>query len=154
MYTFKDSSECKIDVKGRLLLPSIYRKGLGDEADRGFFLKRSLYKNCLELFTDQRWSKELSKFDEIDIYNEEETDVLRSLQHLGQTVQLDAVGRLQIPKEMIEFARLESDVILVGMIHFLEIWDKKLFNENMSLNREKLRANIRDVMTRINAKKE
>ena len=50
------SYECKIDTKGRLALPVSLRKQLGEAADQGFVLKRSVFQPCLELYPMSEWN--------------------------------------------------------------------------------------------------
>ena len=47
--------ECKVDAKGRLMLPVQYKNQLGDETKMGFVIKRSIFKKCLELFPMAQW---------------------------------------------------------------------------------------------------
>ena len=50
--------ECKLDTKGRLMFPVTFKAQLGDEINKGFVIKRSIFKKCLELFLVEKWQEE------------------------------------------------------------------------------------------------
>ena len=53
--------ECKIDVKGRLLIPSAFKKQLVPVIAKGFVLKRAVFQKCLELYPLDEWEELIKK---------------------------------------------------------------------------------------------
>lgn len=120
---------CKLDSKGRLVLPSDFREQMGEQAEEGFVLRPSLFEGSqfLDLYTHKEWDEEQQKLRaKIDIYDEEGIDVLRILNEGVRFVKLDASGRLQIPKELKELGGLTKEVVIQALANKMEIWDKNL----------------------------
>ena len=120
---------CKLDAKGRLMLPSEFREQMGEQAEEGFVLRPSLFDNSqfLDLYTHKEWDEEQQKLRaKIDIYDEEGIDVLRILNEGVRFVKLDASGRLLIPKELKELGGLSKEVVVQALANKMEIWDKDL----------------------------
>ncbi|MDP2423882.1 MAG: hypothetical protein U1C46_07390 [Bacteroidales bacterium] len=149
MFIFKDSQECKVDSKGRLLLPSIYRKGMGDAVSAGFILKKSIFTKSLELYAKERWDKELLKLQRLNRYNEKHQRVLRTILYGIRTVEIDSVGRILLPKDLLNFAEIEDDVMLSPAVAYLEIWNKKLFMKSIDDSIKTHPQDVEDVMGEI-----
>ncbi len=149
MFIFKDSQECRVDAKGRFLLPSIYRKGIGESIADGFVVKKSIFSKSLELYTMQSWEKELKKFQKLNRYNEKHQRVLRTILFGVRSVEVDAAGRIQIPKDLLIYAEIEDEVMLSPALAYLEIWNKKLFSRNIEESSQTHRDDVEDVMSEI-----
>ena len=96
---------CKLDAKGRLMLPAEFKEQMGEQAEEGFVLRPSLFDNstCLDLFTRRDWDEQQDKLRaRFSIYDEDEINALRFLDEGVRYAKLDASGRLQIPKELME----------------------------------------------------
>ena len=60
--------ECKVDVKGRLMLPAPYKNQMGEEARQGFVIKRSIFKKCLEIFPWDHWQDESRMVSKLNMF--------------------------------------------------------------------------------------
>ncbi|NJW55435.1 division/cell wall cluster transcriptional repressor MraZ, partial [Salinimicrobium sp. CDJ15-91] len=60
--------ECKVDAKGRLMVPAPMKKQLLPVLDQGFVLKRSIFNPCLELYPMEKWNKEMEKIEQLNQY--------------------------------------------------------------------------------------
>jgi len=126
---------CKLDAKGRLMLPSEFKEQMGELADEGFVLRPSLFENstCLDLFTRKDWDLQQEKLREtFSIYDEEGIKALRFLNEGVRFVKLDASGRLQIPKELMERGGLVKEVVVEALANKMEIWDKARYEQSVS----------------------
>jgi MraZ protein len=115
--------ECKVDVKGRLMLPTSLKKQLGSLED-GFVLKRSVFQPCLELFPMSEWNKMMLKINKLNRFVKKNDDFIRRFTAGVKMVEIDATGRLLIPKELVVFAQIGKDIVLNSAINIIEIWDK------------------------------
>ena len=88
---------CKADAKGRVMLPVALRNQVTPILKEGFFIKKSYYKECLELYPAQEWHKVMAKLDENDRFDEENDDFIRMFTAGLRQVEVDATGRLLIP---------------------------------------------------------
>lgn len=126
MYYFSDFQECKVDAKGRLMFPSVYRKGMGVALAEGFVLKRSIKDKSLQLYTRESWEIEKLKISKLNKYKESHRKVIRHLMDGVITdVHLDSAGRLLLPKDLLKYAEIDSDATLSPAFEYLEIWNTK-----------------------------
>lgn len=115
--------ECKVDAKGRLMLPTSLKKQLGSLED-GFVLKRSVFQTCLELFPMSEWNKMMLKINKLNRFNKKNDDFIRRFTAGVKMIEIDATGRLLIPKDLMVFAQIDKDIVLNSAINIIEIWDK------------------------------
>jgi len=119
---------CKLDAKGRLMIPSDFKEQMGAQADEGFVLRPGSQKKCLELFTRKDWDEVQEKFrTSLSPFNPQHEAVIRKYNAGARPVKLDATGRLQIPKELMDKGFLTKDVIITSVTTKMEIWDKALY---------------------------
>jgi MraZ protein len=115
--------ECKVDAKGRLMLPTSLKKQLGS-LEEGFVLKRSVFQPCLELFPMSEWNKMMLKINKLNRFVKKNNDFIRRFTAGVKMVDIDTTGRLLIPKDLVVFATIEKDIVLNSAINIIEIWDK------------------------------
>ena len=120
--------ECKIDTKGRVLIPAALKKQLISVGD-GFILKRSVYEKCVELWPMNEWNKMLEKLNELNRFNRKADTFIRKFMAGVKIVDIDDAGRLQISKDLVEFANISKDVVFSSKINLIEIWDKDLYEK-------------------------
>jgi len=119
---------CKLDAKGRLMIPSDFKEQMGTQADEGFVLRPGSNKKCLELFTRKDWDEVQDKFrTSLNPFNPQHEAVIRKYNAGARFAKLDANGRLQIPKEMIDKGFVTKEVIITSVTTKMEIWDKALY---------------------------
>lgn len=123
MKTLIGTYECKVDAKGRLMLPTSLKKQLGS-LEEGFVLKRSVFQPCLELFPMSEWNKMMLKINKLNRFVKKNNDFIRRFTAGVKMVDIDATGRLLIPKDLVVFATIKKDIVLNSAINIIEIWDK------------------------------
>ncbi|MBE9575291.1 division/cell wall cluster transcriptional repressor MraZ [Flavobacterium proteolyticum] len=123
MKTLIGTYECKVDAKGRLMLPTSLKKQLGS-LEEGFVLKRSVFQPCLELFPMAEWNKMILKINKLNRFNKKNDDFIRRFTAGVKMIEIDATGRLLIPKDLVVFAQIDKDIVLNSAINIIEIWDK------------------------------
>jgi MraZ protein len=122
MIGFIGEYESTIDTKGRFLLPSGLKKQL-PENETSFVINRG-FEKCLTLFPLKSWDplyKDISKLNDFD---PEVRSFRRYFLNGANEVELDGAGRLLLPKNLMEHASLEKDIVLVSAVNKIEIWDK------------------------------
>lgn len=120
--------ECKIDTKGRVLIPAALKKQLVAIGD-GFVLKRSVYEKCVELWPMNEWNIMLEKLNGLNRFNRKADTFIRKFMAGVKIVEIDEAGRLQISKDLVEFANISKDVVFSSKINLIEIWDKDLYEQ-------------------------
>ncbi|RPG54831.1 MAG: division/cell wall cluster transcriptional repressor MraZ [Flavobacteriales bacterium] len=129
MNHFIGTYECKIDVKGRILIPSALKKQITISSENGFVIKRGLFNKCLDLYPFDQWKFVMNKIDQLNRFNKKNIDFIRRFTAGVKMVDIDTNGRLLIPKDLIKHACIRKDIVLSAAVNILEIWDKKLYEE-------------------------
>ena len=123
--------ECKIDVKGRLLIPIALKKQIADSISQGFVLKRAVFQQCLELHPLQQWKDLISKVNKLNRFKKKNNDFIRRFTAGLKFIELDNTGRLLIPKELTEFANIKREIVLSSSVNIIEIWDKSKYEKTI-----------------------
>ncbi|MDN3708396.1 division/cell wall cluster transcriptional repressor MraZ [Myroides ceti] len=122
--------ECKIDAKGRALVPVALKKQLPAIAD-GFVLKRSVFESCLELWPMQEWNKMMEKINKLNRFNRKNDLFVRKFMAGVKNVEIDDAGRLLLSKDLIEFAKINKEIVFSSKLNVVEIWDKDLYEQTL-----------------------
>ena len=138
--------ECKIDVKGRLLIPSAFKKQLAPVIPKGFVLKRAVFQNCLELYPLNQWEELIKKVNSLNRFKKKNNDFIRRFTAGVKFIELDGNGRLLIPKDLIEFSNINRDVTLSTSVNIIEIWDKSSYEKAIADSRDDFAQLAEEVM--------
>ncbi len=148
------SYECKVDAKGRLALPSGLKKQLLEVMNEGFVLKRSVFHNCLELYPMSEWNSEIAGVNKLNRFVKKNNDFIRMFMAGVKMLELDASGRIQISKDLINYSGIKKEVVLSSAVNRIEIWDKESY-ENVVNDPEVDFAELaEEVMGNINLQEE
>ena len=138
--------ECKIDVKGRLLIPSAFKKQLAPVIAKGFVLKRAVFQNCLELYPLEEWEDLIKKVNSLNRFKKKNNDFIRRFTAGVKFIELDTNGRLLIPKDLIEFSNINREVTLSSPVNIIEIWDKVSYEKAIVDSRDDFAKLAEEVM--------
>jgi len=131
MVSFIGDYLCKIDSKGRALLPAAFKKQMPVTAGDRFVLKKDIYEKCLILYTLDEWEKQNELLrSRLNPYNKEHSKLLRAYYRGTAEVSLDASNRLLLPKRLLELADIGKEVYLSGQDKKIEIWAKEIYDNN------------------------
>ncbi len=121
--------ECKIDAKGRLMLPQAFKKQLAPVLQEGFVLKRAVFQKCLELYPIAEWNALSQKVNNLNRFNKKNDEFIRRFNAGVKPVEVDATGRILVSKDLSVFAGLKKEIVVNAAINILEIWDKDLYEK-------------------------
>jgi transcriptional regulator MraZ len=122
--SFIGTYECKVDAKGRLMLPSALKKQLSPAFQSGFVLKRAVFQSCLEMYPLNEWEALMQKVNKLNRFKKKNNDFIRRFTAGVKFIELDASGRLLIPKDLIAFAGITKEIVVSSAVNIIEIWDK------------------------------
>lgn len=114
-----------IDAKGRLIIPAKFREQLGEE----FVITKGM-DGCLFVYPFEAWQEFEDKLKALPLtVNKEARKFSRFFLAGAATVELDKQGRALVPATLREFAGLDKEVVLAGVLDRIEIWDKDKWHE-------------------------
>ena len=132
MITIVGTYECKVDAKGRVLLPAPLKKQLAPSLQNGFVLKRSVFQPCLELYPMDEWDLMMSKINKLNRFVKKNNDFIRRFTAGVKIVEIDALGRLLVPKDLVSFAKISKDIVFSSAVNIIEVWDKDLYEKSIN----------------------
>lgn len=121
--------ECKVDTKGRLMLPAAIKKQLSPALQNGFVLKRAVFQACLELYPMAEWEVLMQKMNRLNRFKKKNNDFIRRFTAGVKVVEVDSAGRLLVPKDLMVFANINKDIVVSSAINIVEIWDKQNYEK-------------------------
>ena len=114
-----------VDAKGRLIVPAKFREQLGEE-----FVVTNGLDGCLFVYPQEEWKHIEDKFREVPLTTKDARKFSRFFFAGAASCEIDKQGRILIPGVLREYAGLEKDVVLVGVLSRIEIWDKHKWEES------------------------
>lgn len=130
MLYFSSEYECKLDAKGRLVLPAKIKSNLPETSGNEIVIRRG-FEPCLVIYPELEFKKIYNKIAGLNEFNEKYRLLQRTFFRGSMPVELDNMGRFLIPRPMQKFAQLEKDVIIVGLGNRAEIWNPELYEEHL-----------------------
>jgi len=106
------------------MLPVALKKQLSPVMQNGFVLKRAVFQPCLELYPMSEWESLMQKVNKLNRFKKKNNDFIRRFTAGVKVVELDASGRLLIPKDLIAFADISKELVVSSAVNIVEIWDK------------------------------
>lgn len=128
MTGFIGEYEATVDAKGRFLLPAAFKKQLPANGVDFFVLNRG-FEKCLSLYTADTWSPLFTKLSKLNDFNPKVRQFQRYFLNGATQVEPDTAGRILLPKNLVEYAGISKDIVLVSAIDKIEIWDKTKYKE-------------------------
>jgi MraZ protein len=142
---------CKIDAKGRVVLPSGLKKQVSPEAKEKFVVNRGFEKH-LVLYPMNEWNTISAEVNKLNLYVKKNRDFVRKFMNGATDLELDNVGRFLLPKRLTEYAGIDNEVVLFAYANRVEIWAKSEYEKLMKDDTEDFASLAEDVMG--NSKKE
>lgn len=146
MINFIGTYDCKADTKGRVMLPVSLKHQMSPVLTDGFVIKRSVFQPCLELYPMKEWHLLMEKMNKKNRFLKKNNDFIRRFSAGVKVVEIDATGRLLIPKNLIDIAKISKDVVLSSAINIIEIWDKDNYEKVLEDTAEDFAALAEEVM--------
>jgi len=130
MATFIGDYACKVDVKGRIILPSAFKKQMPADAQDHFVVRKDIFEKCLVLYSIEDWNRQLEKIrKKMNTYNREHNMFLRNFFKGTAELTLDNNNRLLIPRRLMDQIEADRDVVLAGQDGRIEIWAASMYDK-------------------------
>lgn len=139
---FMGEFTCKIDDKGRFMLPAKFREILQDDE---FIITRGL-DNSIDLFPDGEWSNIENELRKLKRTDSKHRAYQRFILSAATKLTVDKQGRVNLPNSLLEHAKINKSLIVTGMVDKIEIWAEEVWKEYI----EKTESSIEDIVEEIN----
>jgi MraZ protein len=138
MSGFIGEYSCKLDEKGRLSLPSKLRAQFPESAGNQLVVNRG-FEKCLVLFTKESWLAETARLNDVDDFMSPEIRRFKRIFTNGANlVQIDGAQRILIPKKLLEYAGLQTDLVLNAFSNKVEIWSLENYEKELDVNADEM----------------
>src|SRR5438105_2096401 len=121
MTHFIGEYECKLDSKGRFILPASLKKQVPQEAAEQFVVNRG-FEKCLILYPRNEWELITGEINKLNHYVKQNRDFIRYFYRGATELTLDSSARLLLPKRLLEYGGIDKDIILFAHTNKIEIW--------------------------------
>ncbi len=141
---FSGKAICNLDSKSRLIFPSRFRKYISPEANNRLYLTSGMDGSIL-VYPGNIWEKYVEKLSVYNVFDPDQRQFLRIFLENATECELDSQNRILIPQDLIEFGGLEKEVIIIGLIDKLEIWNperKKQYDEQSKITYEEVARKV------------
>ncbi|QEK11944.1 division/cell wall cluster transcriptional repressor MraZ [Crassaminicella thermophila] len=121
-----------IDTKGRVIIPSKFREELGEK----FIITKGL-DNCLFVYPQEEWKNLENKLKQLPLTSRDARAFVRFFFSGATECELDKQGRITIPPNLRNHAKVDKEIVTIGVSTRVEIWSKQqweLYNETADLS--------------------
>lgn len=150
MSTFIGNIEGRLDDKGRIFIPAVYRKILAEQESRRLVLRRDPNSACLVFYPEHVWNKKVQELhDSLDEWNPDDQMILMQFVSDAEFLEMDSQGRVLLQKRNLQQIGAEQDVLFVGMMNRFALWAPDVF-EAQKLPQADFAARLREKMQKKN----
>ncbi len=123
----------KIDDKGRLVFPSAFKNVMSDGEGMKFVIKKDIFADCLEMYTYAEWEKQSEDVkSRLNFFNRKHALFWREYMRDRAVVEPDSkIGRISIPKKLLEAIGVNKEVVFAGSDFKIEIWAREKYSETV-----------------------
>lgn len=130
MMQFLGNIDAKIDTKARVFVPAGFRRILQAENQSVLVLRKDIFQDCLVLYPEKVWEEEVSTLrSRLSRWDKKEQQLFRQFVLGAERLEIDASGRILIPKKYMQMVGISSEVSFVGVDNTIELWAKGKIDE-------------------------
>lgn len=132
MVTFIGTATAKVDDKGRMVFPSLFKSSMAasGEGDMTLVIHKDIYSDCLEIYTFEEWQRQSEAVkSKLDLLSEKHAKFWRRyMLDRAVVVPDNKIGRISIPAELLEKIGVNKEVVFLGSDYKIELWAKEIFD--------------------------
>ena len=122
---------CKLDAKGRFILPSGLQKQVPAEAGNQFVVNRG-FEQCLVLYPRNEWDKIAAEINKLNKFIKRNRDFIRYFFRGATEITLDGSDRILLPKHLLTYAGIQKQIVLFAHTNKIEIWHQETYDNLLS----------------------
>ncbi len=137
--------DCKLDAKGRMMIPVGLKKQLPEAESEGLVINRGFEKH-LVIYTRKEWNKIIEELSKLNQYEKRTREFIRYFTRGASELMLDSSGRVLLPKTLLDYAVINADVVLSCQFTKIEVWAKDAYDAQMDNEPESFANLAEEVM--------
>ncbi|HEY9189011.1 MAG TPA: division/cell wall cluster transcriptional repressor MraZ [Bacteroidota bacterium] len=145
MATFMGMFDYSIDSKGRISIPQKMRKNIKPEAKETFVATRG-FEKCIAIYPLDEWENIEKKLSSLNSFKEKDRLFQRTFLMWASHQELDSQSRITLPKTLLDYAGIKSEVKIIGVGERIEVWDPEAFDKYLNSQSEGYEAIAEQVM--------
>lgn len=130
MTFFTSEYECKLDTKGRLVLPAKIKNNLPEVSTAELIIRKGFEPNLI-LYPMVEYKKIHHKISSLSEFDPEQRKLKRTFFRSIAQVELDSANRILVPKQMLAHAQIDKEALLIGTGNYIEMWNPEVFDKHM-----------------------
>lgn len=119
---------CKVDSKGRVMMPAGLLKQFPAALRERFVINRSVFQRCLVLYPMDLWSETLQDLSRLNRFNKDNDDFVRQFTNGAASVEVDATNRILLPKRLADYASVKNELVMSANLNKIEIWSSESYD--------------------------
>jgi MraZ protein len=124
-----------VDLKGRIIVPSPFRKIISAHYNTKLYVANALFDNCLHIYPQEEWNNLEEKVRSLPRMDRDVKLFKRKVIASAAECELDRQGRILVPAALREDADINGDIVIVGQIEKIEMWNRKDWDDAVDLTK-------------------
>jgi len=125
---FRGQFKYSIDSKGRISIPAKLRKQVSPEANETFVMTKGTAA-CIDIYPLDQWALVEAKLLELNPFDPQDAKFIRMISQFASEDTMDSQSRILIPQPLIEYAKIEKEVLILGALKKIEVWNPKIYED-------------------------
>jgi MraZ protein len=143
---FRGQFTHSIDSKGRISIPAKLRKHVSPEANEAFVMTKGT-TTCIDIYPLDEWQQIEQKLLKLNPFNPDDAKFIRMFSQYASEDTMDSQARILIPQPLVEYAKIEKEVLVLGALKKIEVWNPKIYDDYINQSPESYEQIAAKVMT-------
>lgn len=142
----KGQFKYSIDSKGRISIPAKLRKNFSPEANDTLVMTQGLGA-CIDIYPLDQWLLIEQKLNRLNLFKPKDAMFLRMFLQLATEDSLDSQSRILIPQNLLDYAKIEKEVLILGALKKIEVWNPKVYEDYLRQSNQTYEQIAQEVMS-------
>ena len=132
---FRGQFTYSVDSKGRISIPAKLRRHMSAKANDTFMMTRGT-QTCIDIYPLDQWLVFEEKLNNLNQFKPDDIRFIRTLLQYASEDTLDSQSRILVPQPLIEYAKIEKEVLILGALKKIEVWNPRIFDDYLKQSEE------------------
>jgi MraZ protein len=128
---FRGQYKYSVDSKGRISIPAKLRRHVAPDANDTFVMTRGTAA-CIDVYPLDQWQLIEEKLSKLNPFNPDDAKFIRMISQYASEDSMDSQSRVLIPQSLIEYAKIDKEVLILGALNKIEVWNPKIYEEYLN----------------------